>query len=122
SSSGCAACAAASARRSPADGGVVAACRVSARPILAVAFSSARRMWSAWMVAVSRVTWAVTNGLPSRSAPTQLPNRRKARTGVADGPVELPVHRGDHAEQGLVERGHDRADLVDRVHGLDPQR
>ena len=64
-------------------GGVVAACRVSARPILVVAFSRARRMWSAWIVAVSRVTWAVTNGLPSRSAPTQLPNRRYADTGEA---------------------------------------
>ena len=84
SSSGWAAAAAASARRRPADGGVVASCRVRARPIRTVAVSSARRMWSAWMVAVSRVTWAVTNGLPSRSAPTQLPKRRNASTGVAD--------------------------------------
>ena len=60
---------------------MVAACRVSARPILPVVFSSARSTWSAWIVAVSRVTCAVTNGLPSRSAPTQLPNRRKAGTG-----------------------------------------
>ncbi len=73
SSSGWEAAAAASARRSSADGGVVASCMVSDRPILVVAFSSARSTWSAWIVAVSRVTWAVTNGLPSRSAPTQLP-------------------------------------------------
>ena len=38
-----------------------------------------------------------------------------------EGPVELPVHGGDDPEQRLVERGHDRPDLVDRVHGLDPQ-
>ena len=44
-------------------------------------------MWSAWIVAVSRVTCAVTNGFPSRSAPTQLPKRRKAGTGVASGSV-----------------------------------
>ena len=36
-------------------------------------------------------------------------------------PVQLPVHRGYHPEQRLVERGHDRPDLVDRVHGLDPE-
>ena len=56
-----------------ADGGAAPAFTVSARPIRVVAFSSARSTWSAWMTAVSRVTWAVTNGLPSRSAPTQLP-------------------------------------------------
>ena len=35
--------------------------------------------------------------------------------------VEFPVHDGYHPEQRLVERRHDRADLVDRVHRLDPQ-
>ena len=66
---------------------MVAACRVSARPILVVAFSSARSTWSAWIVAVSRVTCAVTNGLPSLSAPTQLPNRMKAGTGEDSKPL-----------------------------------
>ena len=106
SSSGWAAEAAASARRRP-GGGVVAACRVSARPILVVAFSRARRMWSAWIVAVSRVTWAVTNGFPSRSAPTQLPNRRYADTGEAPGAASgLPgPGRTRDRRRGPAERG-----------------
>ncbi len=62
---------------SPGPGGAASACTVSARPIRLVAFSSARSAWSAWITAASLVTWAVTRGFPSRSAPTQLPNRRK---------------------------------------------
>ena len=46
---------------------------VSDRPILTVAFSSARRACSAWIRAACSVTAAVTNGFPSRSAPIQLP-------------------------------------------------
>ena len=54
-------------------GVAAAACTVSARPIRVAAFSSARSACSAWICAVCMVTWAVTNGLPSRSAPIQLP-------------------------------------------------
>ena len=46
---------------------------VSDRPILTVAFSSARSACSAWIRAACSVTAAVTNGFPSRSAPIQLP-------------------------------------------------
>ncbi len=57
----------------------------------------AQGAWSAWMTAVSRVTCAVTKGLPSRSAPTQLPKRRNrghrwppAPPGVGHGAVQFP--------------------------------
>jgi hypothetical protein len=36
-------------------------------------------------------------------------------------PVQLAVNHGHDPEQRFVEGGHDRPDLVDRVHGLDPQ-
>ena len=42
------------------------------------------------MSAASLVTAAVTVGLPSRSAPTQLPNRRNAGTGGAARPLSGP--------------------------------
>ena len=76
------------------------------------------------MTAVSLVTWAVTNGLPSRSAPTQLPNRRNAGLGVPSLPrlVQRPVHPRRHLEQRLVERGHHGAHLVDGRHGPGAQR
>jgi len=62
--------------------------------------------------------------LPFRTHPAAEPQERRHRgSGVAAGDraVEFPVHRGHDAEQGLVERGHDRPDLVDGVHRLDPQ-
>ena len=74
------------ARSDPAGSGSASAgpaCTVRARPMRVAAFSRARSTWSAWISAVSLVTCAVTNGLPSRSAPTQLPNRRNA--GAAAG-------------------------------------
>ena len=73
---------------SAAPGGAASAWTVRARPIRLVAFSSARSAWSAWITAASLVTWAVTSGFPSRSAPTQLPKRRNAgATGAGpDGP------------------------------------
>src|ERR1035441_8197018 len=88
------------------------------------------------MTAVSLVTWAVTKGLPSRSAPTQLPKRRNAGTADAAGGacaggrpppappglIERAVQGGRHDEERLVERGHDCAHLVDRLHGLVAQR
>src|ERR1039458_1587536 len=76
------------------------------------------------MTAVSLVTWAVTKGLPSRSAPTQLPKRRNAGTALpaAPGLIERAVQGGHHDEERLVERGHDCAHLVDRLHGLVAQR
>ncbi len=88
-SSGCSVSAASSASARPALGGAAAACTVRARPTLMVAFSSARSAWSAWIAAASLVTWAVTVGLPSRSAPTQLPNRRHAGATGA-GPALAP--------------------------------
>ena len=57
-------------------GGVVASSTVSDRPMRVVAFSRASSTCSAWMAIVSSVTFAVTEGLPSRSPPTQLPNLR----------------------------------------------
>ena len=82
-SSGCAADAAASARRSSADGGAEPAVTVSARPIRPQAASSARSACSAWIIAASLVTAAVTVGLPSRSPPTQdaEPEERRHRRG-----------------------------------------
>jgi hypothetical protein len=65
--------------------------------------------------------------VPVRAHPAAEPQegrhrRRRLPAGLSgQRPVELPVHDGDDAEQRLVERGHDRADLVDRVHRLDPQ-
>ena len=70
---------------------MAASYRVSERPIRLVARSSARSTCSAWMVAASRVTRAVTNGFPSRSAPTQLPKRRKAGTRVGTAPLSRPA-------------------------------
>ncbi len=64
---------------------------VRPRPILAVAFSSARSTCSAWITAVCLVTSGVTNGLPSRSAPIQLPYRRNATAAGAACPEAGPV-------------------------------
>ncbi len=91
SSSGWAARAAVSARRKAADGGAAPSITVSARPILVQARSRARNAWSAWITAASRVTPAVTDGLPSRSAPTQLPNRKNAGTAVGSTPLAAPA-------------------------------
>ena len=64
---------------------------MSARPIRSVAFSSARSTCSAWIPAVCFVTSAVTNGLPSRSAPIQLPNRRNGGAAEATRPDAGPL-------------------------------
>ena len=65
--------------------------------------------------------------VPVRADPAAEPEEgRQRRRSLAAGlagqrPVKLPVHHWDDLEQRLVERGHHRADLVDRVHRLDPQ-
>ena len=64
---------------------------VSARPIRSVTVSSAASACCAWMIAVSLVTCAVTNGLPSRSPPTQLPKRRNAGAAAGTRPQAAPV-------------------------------
>ena len=58
------------------DGGVMAAAMVRAWPTRLVTASRPRRTWSAWMAMAALVVSAVTLGLPSRSPPTQLPQRR----------------------------------------------
>ncbi len=68
--------------------------------------------------------------VPVRADPAAEPqarggHRRRAGAGPwhrAAGLVECPVERRGHAEQGVVEHGHDRADLVHRPDRLDPQR
>ena len=49
---------------------------VRAWPTRLVTASSPRSTWSAWMAMAALVVPAVTLGLPSRSPPTQLPQRR----------------------------------------------
>ncbi len=90
SSSGCSVEAAASALLSAGDGGEVTASTVSARPILPQTASRPRSACSAWITAASLVTAAVTFGLPSRSPPTQEPNRRNGGTGEATVPLSGP--------------------------------
>ena len=103
---------------------------VSDRPIRVAAFSRARSACSAWIRAVCSVIVAVTNGLPSRSAPIQLPNRRNAGASGAIDPdaspcsatVERPVHTRRQAEQRLVEHRRARSHLIQRLHGLAAKR
>ena len=58
------------------EGGVEPAATVRAWPTRLVTASSPRSTWSAWMAMAAWVVSAVTLGLPSRSPPTQLPQRR----------------------------------------------
>jgi hypothetical protein len=57
-------------------GGVEPPATVRAWPIRLATASSPRSTWSAWMAMAALVVSAVTLGLPSRSPPTQLPQRR----------------------------------------------
>ena len=111
------------------------ACTVSARPIRMAAFSSARSACSAWICAVWMVIWAVTNGRrpgrrrsSCRSAGTAGPAAAPGRSRRPAGPLQGPVQRGHHAEQGLVEgvvpvrtsseRLHEDVDLLWRTSAL----
>ena len=49
------------------------------------------------------------------------PGRDAAAVRARDRVVHRPVERRNDPKQGLVERGHHRPDLIDRVHGVDPQ-
>ena len=51
-----------------------------------------------------------------RARPPGPPRTRPRQRGF-----QAPVQPGQHPEEGLVEGGHDRADLVQRLHCLDPQ-
>ncbi len=76
-------------------GGVVASSTVSERPMRVVAFSSASSTCSAWMAMVSSVTFAVTEGLPSRSPPTQLPNLRNDAAHPRSGSSDEKIARSN---------------------------
>src|SRR4029450_3402974 len=67
--------------------------------ILLVTASSPRRTWSAWMARVALVVSAVTLGLPSRSPPTQLPQRRYGRNGGAPAPLAPPARACSRARE-----------------------
>ena len=85
SSRGCAAASLERASRSRAVGGVDSSSTVIIRATRSTASWRICRAWSACAATVSRVTSAVTNGLPSRSPPTHDPNRTIGGSGVAPG-------------------------------------
>ena len=66
---------------------------------------------------------AVPVGAHPAAVPEEGRDRRGGLPGVRfpAGLVQRPVHVGHDLEDGLVERGHHRADLVDRGHGVGPQ-
>ena len=64
---------------------------VSVRPTLSTLTSRARSVCSTCTPMARLVTSAVTKGLPSRSPPTQEPNRMNAGTGLGTVPLASPT-------------------------------
>ena len=73
------------------EAGVSPSSRVIVRAMRSAESLSHRRACSAWVATAWRVTSAVTNGLPSRSPPTQDPNVTNAGTGVGTDPLASPT-------------------------------
>ena len=82
---------------------------------------------SCWRPRTSRVTWGVTDGLPSRSPPTQVPNRRGRAAGARSTPqalqllVEVVEQVGDDVVEQLLEQVQGRRRLLDRLRPAAPE-